>query len=142
MLFGYGRLLPVSIGRIGSASGTSDSAESLASIGQLIPRAPSDNFRLFADGDVNVRPLLAAPTDRLWPVPTTPSHNGAIPPPSSCEPFPPPPPQPIAAPASATAHVQFVKLVSTRIRGASLGQAAAPENQDRRRPTAFDRDDA
>ena len=72
MLLGYGWLKPVvSSGRIGSASGASDSSGSAASIGQVIPRAPSDSLRLFGDGDVKMRPLLAAPTDRLCPVPTT-----------------------------------------------------------------------
>jgi hypothetical protein len=79
MLFGYGLLLPVSIGRIGSASGASDSSGSVASIGQLVARAPSESFRLVVDGVVYTRPLLAAPTDRLWPVPMTPSQSSAPP---------------------------------------------------------------
>src|SRR5689334_18599831 len=104
MLFGYGLLLPVSIRRIGPASGASDSSGASASIGQLVPRAPSDSFRLRPAGDVNTRPLLAAPTDRLCPVPTTPSHSGATPPsPFSGRP-PPPPPQPIAPPAPKAAQ--------------------------------------
>src|SRR6476646_8148270 len=101
MLFGYGLLLPVSSGRIGSASGASDSSGSAGSIGQLVPRAPSDNFTLLADGDVKTKPLLAAPTDKLWPVPITPSQIGATPP--SLLPWPPPPPQPIEPMAAAAA---------------------------------------
>src|SRR5438477_3905396 len=106
------------MGRIGSSSGVSDSSGSAGSIGQLIPRAPSDSFRLLADGAVKTRPLLAAPTDRLWPVPTTPSQSGGAPPsimPPSPGFLPPPPPQPIAPPASAIAQAQIFNGVSSRI---------------------------
>src|SRR4051794_26395972 len=91
MLIGYGALkVVVLIGRIGSASGASASAGSVASIGQSIARAPSDSLRLLAEAVVNTRPLLAAPTDRLCPVPMTPSHTAPAPP-SGGPPFPPPP---------------------------------------------------
>src|SRR4051794_30085337 len=101
MLFGYGWLNPVvSSGRIGSASGDSDSSGSAASIGQVMPRAPSASFRLLAEGAVNTSPLLAAPTDRLCPVPMTPPHVGGAPA-SPASGFDPPPPQPAAPVASA-----------------------------------------
>src|SRR6185436_8257541 len=83
MLIGYGALyLVVLMVRIGSASGTSDSSGSVASIGHVVSRAPSDSLKLFGEGLVNTRPLLAAPTDRLCPVPITPTHTG-VPPPSA-----------------------------------------------------------
>src|SRR4029079_11710660 len=81
MLIGYGALnVVVLIGRIGSASGTTDSSGSAGSIGQSITCDPSDSFTLCADGVVNTRPLLAAPTDRLCPVPMTPIHRPPAPP--------------------------------------------------------------
>src|SRR3954464_1138084 len=104
MLIGYGALkVVVLIGRIGSARGGSDSPGSVALIGQSTARAPSDSLRLLADGVVNTRPLLAAPTDRLWPVPMTPSHTA---PPG---PLLPPPPQ--LASASTPAVTRLVRRI-------------------------------
>src|SRR3954447_8504582 len=95
MLIGYAALyVVVLIWRIGSASGTTDSSGSVTSIGQSIARAPSDSLTLFGEGIVNTRPLLAAPTDRLWPVPMMPTHRAPAPlsgGPPSLLPFPPPP---------------------------------------------------
>src|SRR3954454_14456819 len=95
MLIGYAALyVVVLIWRIGSASGTTDSSGSVTSIGQSIARAPSDSLTSFGDGIVNTSPLLAAPTDRLWPVPITPTHRAARPlsgGPPSLLPVPPPP---------------------------------------------------
>src|ERR1044071_2419107 len=88
MLIGYGALkVVVLMVRIGSASGSSDSRGSPASIGQVVSRSPSESLKLRGAGDVNTRPLLAAPTDRLWPVPMTPIHCVPAPPLPS---FPPP----------------------------------------------------
>src|SRR5262249_54000452 len=114
-----------------SVSGVSDSSGSFASIGQLIPFAPSDSFKLFAEGDVKTMPLLAAPTDRLWPVPTTPSQRGS-PPPSTWPPSPllvPPPPQPNTPAASAAAQAQIVNVVSPRI--ARESRASRPVGKPR-----------
>src|SRR3954464_3527693 len=107
MLIGYGALkVVVLIGRIGSASGASESSGSIASIGQSIARAPSDSLTLLADGVVNTRPLLAAPTDRLCPVPMTPSHT---PPGRPSGPFFSPPPQ--LASASTPAVSKLVRRI-------------------------------
>src|SRR4051794_7604939 len=95
MLIGYAALyVVVLIWRIGSASGTTDSSGSVTSIGQSIARAPSDSLTSFGDGIVNGSPLLAAPTDRLWPVPIPPPPRAAKPrwgAPPALRPVPPPP---------------------------------------------------
>src|SRR4051795_6195013 len=127
MLIGYGALkVVVLIGRIGSANGARDSLGSVASIGQDIARAPSDSLRLLADGVVNTRPLLAAPTDRLCPVPMTPSNTPPGRPPSG--PLFPPPPQ------LATASTPAVNRLVRRI-----GCAAVYCARPRRKTTMVDR---
>src|SRR5262245_16431220 len=140
MLFGYGLLLPVSSGRIGSTSGVSASFGSAASIGQLVARAPSDSLKLVGDGVVNTKPLLAAPTDRLWPVPMTPSQTGLTPP----SPPGPPPPQPIPTTAStrAAARVGVVRSARRIARRSLLpGRATAPKNDDGGARAPLDDDD-
>src|SRR4029079_12330416 len=75
MLIGYGALnVVVLMVRIGSARCTTDSSGSVASIGHVVSRAPSDSFRPFGAGVVNTSPLLAAPPERLCPLPMTPNQ--------------------------------------------------------------------
>ena len=100
--------------RIGSTSGTTDSAGSSAPIGHAVSSAPSDSFKLFGDGVVNTRPLLAAPTERLWPVPMTPTQSAPSPP-SGRPPSPPFPP-----PQLATRRAPVAMKVLRRIRCAAV----------------------
>src|SRR6476469_1066018 len=133
MLIGYGALkVVVLMVRIGSASGTSDSRGSPASIGQVVSRSPSESLKLLGAGDVNTSPLLAAPTDRLWPVPMTPTHFTPAPPvmPSL------PPPQLAIASASCT---KDRIVVAARSRDRIGACAAVYCARPRRKTTMLDR---